>query len=1061
MGPPGARLEEAELTAASTFPTAASGDALEFRILGLLQVVLDGRVVELRAAKVRTLLGMLLISPNQVVAADRLAEGLWSDDRPDSAVNTLQGYMSQLRRALGGDPIQTRSPGYLLGVDEKHIDAVRFERLLDEGRRARARGDPNRAAFLLAQALELWRGEALADFTYAEWAQTAIARLQELRLVATEEWIEARLDLGEHREVLAELDALVSVHPLRERLWAARILAFYRSGRQADALRAYQELRRTLGEELGIAPSPALAALEESVLCQQASLEWRPRHSLWRFPVARSTFVGRDQELKELKKLVEETGLLSVVGAGGIGKTRLAMEVAGALSGDYEEVRLAELAALTDPALVVPEIARACDVGEENGRALLDTLVDALRMRHLLLVLDNCEHLVEAAAVVVDAILRGAPNVSILATSRQPLRIPGERIWRAPSLPVPLTDNLSPESLLSFDSVRLFATRAADIDARFMMTSESASAVAQLCRRLDGIPLALELAAARIATLSPAQIAARLDDRFRLLRGGSRAALPRHQTLSAAVEWSFDLCSPPEQRLFRRLSVFAGGFTLAAAEAICADDLLPHDDILDVLAGLVDRSLVLIDPSGEEPRFDLLETLRAFGAERLSTTAEERGVQGRHLQFYSDLATSAEAGIRRVRRPEASRSQHAWLDLLELEHDNLRAGLAHAAGTEDAVRLAAALGRFWDLRNHFTEGQAWLSRALAEPSGEGNDCRLKGLNALATLLIRSGEYEKAQALFDAALQGATHLGDEELMATAMTGLGGLAGFRTELALSRQLHEDALAKWRALDDDYGVAWALGSLSWVASNQCDFHVARQLQEQSLSIRRAIGDEQGVAWSLASLARVEMAQGDHAEGRRHLEEAVTMCGRLGYQSDMLVAQIHFGELERASGNSVRARSLLEESAALARRIGSRHLTLWSLLYLAGVVQEQGEHAHVDHLLAEAMSLATALPSKLAVAQGLEIKAQSALVDNDYQRARRFLGAAVALRDSIGASVPPYRQEEHNRMHALIRSGLSKASAAEVADEDVEWKPQVELNDLAMLIAEAERDPCPQELG
>ena len=1036
---------------------------MEFRILGPLEVVLGGRAVVLRAAKVRALLGMLLLSPDQVVSADRLADGLWGDHRPDSAVNTLQGYISQLRKALGGDPpIQTRSPGYVLAVDEDRIDASRFERLLDEGRRARAGGDPERSVTVLAQALELWRGEALADFTYAEWAQTAIARLHELRIVATEEWIEARLDLGEHSEVLAELDALVTAHPLRERLWAARILALYRSGRQADALRAYQELRRNLGEELGIAPSPALAALDESVLRQHASLEWRPRHRLWHLPVARSTFVGRDQELKELKKLVEETALLTVVGAGGIGKTRLAVEVAGALSGDYEEVRLAELAALTDPALVVPEIARACEVREETGRALLDTLVDALQRRHVLLVLDNCEHLVETAAGVADAILRGAPYVTILATSRQPLRIAGERVWRAPSLPVPLTDNLAPESLLSFDSVRLFATRAADTDARFTMTPESASAVAQLCRRLDGIPLALELAAARIATLSPAQIAARLDDRFRLLRGGSRAALPRHQTLSAAVEWSYDLCSAPEQRLFPRLSVFAGGFTLAAAEAICADDLLPHDDILDLLAGLVDRSLVLIGFSGEEPRYDLLETLRAFGSERLSTTGERGAVQARHLKFYSDLATRAEAGIRRVPGPEASHaSQHAWLDLLELEHDNLRAALMHAAGTEDAVPLAAALGKFWDLRNHFTEGETWLLRALAAPIDEADHHRLKGLNALATLLIRSGQYVKAQELFKEALQGATRLGDEELMATALTGLGGLAGFRTELALSWQLHEDALEKWRAVEDDYGVAWALGSLSWVASNQCDFVVARQLQEQSLLIRRAIGDEQGVAWSLASLARVAIAQGDHAEGRRHLEEAVTMCGRLGYQSDMLVAQIHFGELERASGNLDRARSLLEESAALARRIGSQHLTLWSLLYLAGVVQEQGEHAYPDRIVAEAMSLATALQNKLAVAQGLEIKAHSALLANDYQRASRLLGAAGALREGIGASVPPYRQREHDRMSELIRSRMGEASTAEAADDDVESELQIELNDLVMLIVEAERDPRARDVG
>jgi len=322
----------------------------------------------------------------------------------------------------------------------------------------------------------------LADFTYAEWAQAEIARLRELYLVATEECIEARLDLGQHHELLSELEALLAGHPLRERLWAARILALYRSGRQADALRAYQQLRETLSEELGIAPSPPLVALEASVLRQQASLEWWPRtNSASHLPVARSTFVGRDEELTQLKRLVQETGLVTVVGAGGVGKTRLALEVAHALVGDYDDLRLAELAALSEPALVVPEISRACDVREEPNRAQLDTLVDALRTRHLLLVLDNCEHLLDSAAGVADSILRGAPQVSILATSRQPLRIAGERVWRAPSLPVPGTDDLSPETLSSFDSVRLFAaghnhwvprSRAIDFDREDLVSCE-------------------------------------------------------------------------------------------------------------------------------------------------------------------------------------------------------------------------------------------------------------------------------------------------------------------------------------------------------------------------------------------------------------------------------------------------------------------------------------------------------------------------------------------------------------------------------------------------------------
>ena len=402
---------------------------MEFRILGLLEVADGPRSIELRGSKLRTLLAVLLLHVNEVVSADALMEALWGDLAPDSAANTLQGYVSQLRKALGAGAILTRSPGYVLNVPAETIDAVRFERMLKEGQDALAGDDPAVAAGILADALELWRGQALADFAFDSLAQVDIARLEELRLVATEHLVEADLALGRHDELVGRLRSLVENHPLRERLWSQLVLALYRSGRQAEALRALAEVRRRLGEELGIEPGVGLRRLEEDVLLQRPHLDWRPPAAAVvevpsNLPPPRSSFVGRQTEVDELDKLLGSRQLLTVVGPGGVGKTRLALEVAGRVRSRFPDgVWVVELASLTDPSLVAVAVAQAVQVREQLGASPLAALARALTSRRLLLLLDNCEHLVGAAAGLADAVLEAAPSITILATSREPLRV--------------------------------------------------------------------------------------------------------------------------------------------------------------------------------------------------------------------------------------------------------------------------------------------------------------------------------------------------------------------------------------------------------------------------------------------------------------------------------------------------------------------------------------------------------------------------------------------------------------------------------------------------------------
>lgn len=606
---------------------------MEFRILGLLEVIDDDRPASLPAAKAKVLLAMLVCRANSVVAAAELMEGLWGDSPPASAANTLQTYVSQLRKALGASVIATRSPGYVLTVDPSQIDAVRFERLVDEGRKL-LRTDPSRADSALEEALDLWRGPALADFTFEAFASAEISRLEELRLVATEERMEAELALGRHDQLAGPLRQLVDEHPLRERFWSQLMVALYRSGRQSEALRTYGDLRRIMRAELGIEPTPALRRLEEAVVLQDPQLEWAPPEMAEpvpagpsNLPLARSVFVGRESEVAHLKKALERRGLVTLVGPPGVGKSRLATEAARQLLDENPDgVWFAELFVVDDESGVPEAVANAVGGG---GGALRSTaqIVDRMRAQRALVVLDGCEHLVEPTAVLVDAMLRAGPDLAVLVTSREPLRAEGETVMRLSPMPTPQRDDLPPLDLIEFDSVRLFVELSCMSESA-LAAQGTAAVVARICRRLDGLPLAIELAAARTRSLSPVQLADRLDDALRLLTSGSRSGPAYHRSLKAAVDWSYDWLSEPERALFRRLSVFPGQFRLEdveseCADAECADAETTPFSTLDLLCSLVDRSLVSVTGCGGDALYRLQETLRRYAADRLAETGEK------------------------------------------------------------------------------------------------------------------------------------------------------------------------------------------------------------------------------------------------------------------------------------------------------------------------------------------------------------------------------------------------------------------------------------------------------
>jgi predicted ATPase/class 3 adenylate cyclase/Tfp pilus assembly protein PilF len=703
-------------------------------------------------------------------------------------------------------------------------------------------------------------------------------------------------------------------------------------------------------------------------------------------PSQLTTFIGREREMGDVEALLKTTRLLTLTGPGGCGKTRLSLQVAAHVLDDYPDgVWLVELASLADPALVVQEITSALGVREEPGRPLFTTLTDYLKSRSLLLVLDNCEHLATACAQTAAALLRACPNLRILASSRERLDVPGETLWRVPSLSLPDPRRLPRQrgqlvaSLSRYEAVRLFVDRSTSILPSFAVTEQNALAVAQVCRRLDGIPLAIELAAARVKVLSVEQITARLDDRFKLLTGGSRTLLPRQQTLRALIDWSYDLLSEAERLLMRRLTVFAGGWTLEAAEAVCAGEGMEEYEVLDLLSQLVDKSLVLVDDHEREPRYQLLETIREYGREHLCGSGEETVLRERHRDWYLQLAEGSELEL-----PGPGQAER--LNRLETEHDNLRTALGwcvERGDTEAGLRLGAALGPFWSVRGYLTEGRNRLAELLALPGAEARTAvRLKALHRAGLLAHRQGEVEAARSLFKESLEIARELGDSAGIAAAVSSLGRLALTQGVYAEAQILFEESLALSRESGDKRGIAAALNELGRLAQSQGDDVSARSLFQQSLTIRRELGDQWGIAVLLNNL------------------------GWVSQNHDALEA----------------ARSFYEESLAIWRDLGDNRNLAISLLNLALVAQQQNDHEQAALRYEESLVLFRELGDRFGIAACLKELGGLAIAQTRPERAARLYGAAHVLREMIGVPLPPADAAEYERCLAATRDQLGQ---------------------------------------
>ncbi len=739
-------------------------------------------------------------------------------------------------------------------------------------------------------------------------------------------------------------------------------------------------------------------------------------------PIQLTSFIGREREIAEVKGVLSTTRLLTLTGAGGSGKTRLALQVSAEVLEELKDgVWFVELAAMSDPTLVPQTVASALSVREQSGRPVLTTLSDFLQPKHVLLVLDNCEHLVAVCGHLAETLLRACPTLRVLATSREVLGIPGEVIWRVPSLSLP--DPRRPpslEHLTQYEAVRLFVERAVYSQQGFALTNGNAPAVVQVCHQLDGIPLAIELAAARVKVLAVEQIAARLDDRFRLLIGGSRSVLPRHQTLRAAMDWSYDLLSEKERGLLRRLSVFAAGWTLEAAEVVCSGDGVEAAEILDLLTQLVDRSLVMVETQSGEARYRLLETVRQYGWPKLVDSGESERLRRRHLDFFF-----RQADIRHALAGAAIGQEItvAWAQRMETEHDNMRLALEWALGSvgaETALRLAVALHLFWDIRGYWTEGRKWLELALAAASGAPSSLRAKAFHGAGLLAWYQGDNRRTVAQLEASVALHRDLGDKEGIANSLDILGIVAYRQGDYGRAEALLEESLMLNRELG--HKTPFTLYLLGIVARLRGDYEQAEARGRESLALNRELGRKGSAALTLDSLGLLAYYRGDYTQAEVLCEEALALFreradkfGTAGSLNTLALVACGQGDYRQAA-------ALSEESLALSRESGDKGAMARSLNVLGRVAHFQREYKQAAEYLGESLTLFREMGERLGIIRCLCGLAHVAWAGGFPERAARMFGAAEGLRESIGTPLPLADQLEFDRNVASVRTRLGE---------------------------------------
>ncbi|MEU5860845.1 BTAD domain-containing putative transcriptional regulator [Nonomuraea sp. NPDC047529] len=923
----------------------------------------DASPIDLPGARLRMLLTRLALEAGRPVPADVLIDCIWGEEPPAGVANALHGLVSRLRRMLGGpESVELVAGGYRLPVRPEDVDTHRFEQLAGQARRELAAGRPEEASTLLRTALDQWRGDALADVLEAAFARDVAARLEELRAAVAEDFFDAEVRLGRHSEVLADLRVAAVARPLSERLAELRIRALSAAGRQSEALAVYDEVRGRLGDELGVDPSPELRAVHLALLRGELNRpSVRPPSAPSRLPARLTTFVGRERELGELARLLAGARLVTIVGPGGAGKTRLAMEAA-----DHVEERtwFVSLAGVTQPDQIADAVLSACGGLFEGGfkpqAPATARLAAQLDVGPAVLVLDNCEHLVEAAAQLAEQLLGRLPQLRVLATSREALAINGEALCHLGPLDLPVADADLAEAAES-DAVRLFVERAGRVRQGFALDQATLGHTVEICRRLDGMPLALELAAAKLRAMSVAQIARRLDDRFRLLTSGSRTALPRQRTLLALVEWSWDLLEEPERVLAARLAAFPGGADLAALEEICSDASLSAADMVYVASALVEKSMIQQDGD----RYWMLETVRAYAADRLAEPINDR-----FRDYFLALAEENEPLLR-------TRDQLRAVEVFDAEHDNLVAVLRTAIEAGDAAtsaRFVRSMIWYWGMRGMSTESDAFLGEVLAFGEELPADARTAFEVVRSTAGRRGGQEVR-----------------ENLSRPGVTKYHNALPL---LRLSKLTTQDA-GDLEALDSP--DPWVRASAHWAydfrLTEQGDQETGAGHREAALRLFQQVGDRWGLVMSLVRQSRVHGLRGEHDSAVAACERAVAIASELGTEEHLFITKSHLAQNRMRGGDLDGALHDVHAARRQGREHGHRRLEASMLFPLAEVHRHAGDLDRAHQAVDELEAVAHRLPGPPALNGDVIVSSRMAVLvtEGAAERARELLPRAL----------------------------------------------------------------------